>query len=353
MIRHIPTSRFYLLFSLFVLTFFSTAAQTEDFIFADQTFQPGSKSQILIPVKAGNDSTVIPVTVFHGLQKGPVLGIVAGVHGTEYVPILAAQQLAKQLDPKELSGTVILVHMANVEGFLKRSFRVNPLDGKNLNRVFPGSEDGTMTEKIAWTISNKIIPHLNFYVDVHAGDSNNDLRQYSGYYNYFDKPEVSNKAKEMAIAMGFPYIVQFGNEQSLQEESVYTSREAFKQNIPAVDIESGRMGIVEEKYVVRIQDALWSLMQHLEILEGTPDAVENPIVIKKRTNVISENNGFFYSDFTSGDYVKKGIKLGYITDLFGNHLSDVICPVDGVILYKTFNPPIEKGNGLFNIGHLE
>lgn len=340
-------------FMLILLNIFSTRAQTNDFIFADKTIQPGSTSQIVIPVKAGNDSTGIPVTVFHGKQKGPVLGIVAGVHGLEYVPILAAQQLAKQLDPNELSGTVILVHIANVEGFLKRSFRVNPMDGKNLNRVFPGSEDGTMTEKIAWTISNKILPHLDYYVDVHAGDANNDLRPYSGYYNYFDKPEVSNTAKEMAIAMGFPFVVQFGNEQSLPEESVYTSREAFKQNIPAVDIECGRMGIVEEKYVIRIQEALWSLMQHLEILEGTADAVENPIIIGKRTNVTSEHNGFFYSDFTSGDYVRKGIKLGYITDLFGNHLTDVICPTDGVILYKTFNPPVEIGSGLFNIGHLD
>ncbi|HCV81177.1 MAG TPA: succinylglutamate desuccinylase, partial [Zunongwangia profunda] len=72
----------------------------------------------------------------------------------------------------------------------------------------------------------------------------------------------------------------------------------------------------------------------------------------QRTTVESEHTGFFYSDFTSGDYVKKGLKLGYITDLFGNYISDVFSPVDGVILYKIFNPPVEKGTGLFNIGHI-
>ncbi|MDN3593512.1 succinylglutamate desuccinylase/aspartoacylase family protein [Zunongwangia endophytica] len=328
-------------------------AQQKNFEFAEHTIKPGSKTELMLPVSTANDSTVIPVTVFHGKEEGPVLGIVAGVHGTEFVPILAAQQLAKDIDPNNLSGTIILVHIANVEGFLNRSFRVNPIDQKNLNRVFPGEENGSMTERLAWTISNKIIPFCDFYIDVHAGDYNNDLRSYAGYYNYFDKPEVSNKAKDIAVAMGFPFIVQFGNQESLNNKATYTSREAFIQNIPAVDIECGRMGIVEENFVQRIQQALWNVMGHLNMMDFEVPKNETAVMIGERTTVNSQDTGFFYSDFTSGDYVKKGMKLGYTTDLFGNPLNDVICPVDGMILYKTFNPPIEKGDGLFNIGHID
>jgi predicted deacylase len=314
--------------------------------------KPGTKLSISLPVVSGQDSTVIPVTVFHGAKKGPVLGITAGVHGLEYAPIMAAQQLPKHLDPAKMSGTVMLVHMANVPAFLHRSLRVNPVDGKNLNRVFPGKADGTLTEQIAYVISNEVIAKSDYFIDVHAGDANNDLRPYSGYYNYFDMPEVSEKARQMAVALGFDFIVQFGNEQSLTEASIYCSREATKRNIPAVDIECGRMGIVEEKPVLQIQQALLSLMRHLQILEGKPASVENPVIIAQRTSVSSQHDGFFYSDLTSGDYVKKGMKLGYITDLFGDHLSDVTCPTDGVILYKIFNPPVKKGDGLFSIGHI-
>lgn len=238
------------------LIVFSVQAQTENFQFLDQSLSPGTKTEILLPVNTPQDSTVIPVSIFHGKKAGPVLGVVAGVHGLEYAPIMAAQQLAKELDPQELAGTLILVHMANVPGFLKRSLMVNPIDGKNLNRVFPGNEQGTITEKIAWTLSEKIIPLSDYYIDVHAGDANNDLRPYAGYYNYYDRPEVSKKAEAVAEAMGFPFIVQFGNEQRVEGASVYTSREAFVQDIPAVDIECGRMGIVEEKFVIRIQEAL-------------------------------------------------------------------------------------------------
>ncbi|WBL21347.1 succinylglutamate desuccinylase/aspartoacylase family protein [Zunongwangia sp. HRR-M8] len=328
-------------------------AQQKNFEFAERSLEPGTKTEFLLPVNTNSDSTVIPVTVFHGQKEGPVLGIVAGVHGTEFVPILAAQQLAKDIDPKNLSGTIILVHIANVEGFLNRSFRVNPIDQKNLNRVFPGEQNGSMTERLAWTISNTIIPVCDFYIDVHAGDYNNDLRSYAGYYNYFDKPEISNKAKDIAVAMGFPFIVQFGNQESLKDKAIYTSREAFIQDIPAVDIECGRMGIVEEKFVQRIQEALWNVIGHLNMADVKVPENKTAVFIGQRTTINSEETGFFYSDFTSGDYVKKGMKLGYITDLFGNHLKDVHCPVDGMILYKTFNPPIKKGDGLFSIGHID
>ncbi|MAC65011.1 MAG: succinylglutamate desuccinylase [Flavobacteriaceae bacterium] len=328
-------------------------AQKNDFVFNDQVFKPGTKTQISIPVHTKTDTTIIPITIFHGKKKGSVLGIVAGVHGLEYAPILAAQEFSKEIDPNQLEGTIILVHMANVPAFLKRSLRVNPMDDKNLNRVFPGSESGSITERIAWTFTSKIIPKCDYYIDVHAGDANNDLRPYAGYYNYFDQPDISEKAKEIAIAMGFPFVIQFGNEQSVKDKSVYTSREAFMQGIPAIDIECGRMGIVEEKFVQRIKIALKNVLFHLDFLKGTPQQTLNdPYIVAQRTTVESEHTGFFYSDFTSGDYVKKGLKLGYITDLFGNHISDVFSPVDGIILYKIFNPPVEKGTGLFNIGHI-
>ncbi|WP_205499991.1 succinylglutamate desuccinylase/aspartoacylase family protein [Rufibacter psychrotolerans] len=342
-----------LLFFFFFTFHLSAHAQVKAFQFQGEKIKPGSKQSFLLPVITAQDSTVIPVTVFHGVKKGPVLGITAGVHGLEYAPIMAAQKLSKQLDPAQMSGTVILVHMANVPAFLNRSLRVNPLDGKNLNRVFPGKKEGTSSERIAWIISNDIIARCDYFIDVHDGDANGDLRPYSGYYNYFNMPEVSEKARHMALSLGFDFIVQFGNEQALTEASIYCSREATKRNIPAVDIECGRMGMVEEETVQQVLAALNSLMRHLTILEGKPNTVLHPVMVGQRTTVESKHTGFFYSDLTSGDYVKKGMRLGYTTDLFGNHLADVFCPVDGVILYKIFNPPVKAGDGLFNIGHIQ
>jgi predicted deacylase len=80
-------------------------------------------------------------TVFHGRRPGAVLVLTAGVHGFEYAPILAAQQLRDRIDPRTLAGTVILVRLAHVAAFEQRVPFVNPFDRKNLNRVFPGTAD--------------------------------------------------------------------------------------------------------------------------------------------------------------------------------------------------------------------
>jgi predicted deacylase len=274
------------------------------------------------------------------------------VHGYEYPPILAAQQFAQSLDPTQLSGTVILVHLANVPGFLGRRIQVNPLDSKNLNRVFPGKADGTITERLAWTLSNDIIARCNYVIDVHAGDALDDLRPYSGYYNYFDTPKLSEKGRQMAVALGFPYVVQFGNEPTLKEEGVYCSREAIKRGIPAVDIECGRFGLPEGEAVAQIKQALYRLLSHLDMQKMPPSAPNQPLLIARRTTISSPHTGFFFPQVKAGELVHKGRKLGYTTDLFGNLLSEVIAPTNGVVLYMTATPPISKGESLFSIGEI-
>ena len=117
------------------------------FSFNGEEVKPGTKRHFLIPISDGSDSTAIPISVFNGIKDGPILGITAGVHGYEYPPIMAAQKLIGRIDPGELSGVIILVQIANLEGFRKRSPYLNPLDGKNLNRVFPGKKEGSITGK--------------------------------------------------------------------------------------------------------------------------------------------------------------------------------------------------------------
>ena len=141
---------------LFLSCFLSLEAQSE-FQFWGKAIAPGAKAHFVIPISDARDSTFIPITVFHGNQEGPVLGITAGVHGYEYPPIMAGQALIKQIDPTQLSGTLILVQAANVGSFLGRSPFVNPLDGKNLNRIFPGKKEGSVTERIAHWKSKPVI----------------------------------------------------------------------------------------------------------------------------------------------------------------------------------------------------
>ena len=129
----------------------TTAACGEDasaqapFTIAGVTAAPGAMASGIVQVapRGGDSGAEIPFTIIRGRSAGPTLLLVAGTHGAEYVPIVALQRLRSALDPATLTGTVLLVHVANMPSYLGRTVYYSPADGKNLNRVFPGKADGT------------------------------------------------------------------------------------------------------------------------------------------------------------------------------------------------------------------
>lgn len=142
--------------------------------------QPGQFASGFLEVPEGIDKgTRIPITVFNGLESGPTIALIAGNHGYEYSPILALQRLRLRLDPAKIQGAVLMVHVANLPSFLGRTIYYSPIDGKNLNRVYPGKSDGTVSERIAHVITREIIERCDYLVDLHCGDGNESLRPYT------------------------------------------------------------------------------------------------------------------------------------------------------------------------------
>ena len=136
----------------------------------------------------GNHS-FIPVSIIKGKEEGPVFTITSGVHGCEYPPIIAAQSLIQEIDPELLSGTLIIIPLSNPQSFYGRKPFLNPQDNLNLNRSFPGSKDGSITERIAHFITTQIITESDVFLDIHGGDANEDLLPYVCYYNNESKPQ--------------------------------------------------------------------------------------------------------------------------------------------------------------------
>ena len=122
-----------------------------------------------LPVRGGPG---LPVWMVCGESDGPTLVLTAGVHGCEYVGILALRHLFAQLSPARLRGRVILLPLVNGEGFYAGSKRVVPSDGKNINRVFPPPAEGTIAQEIARTVVEQIYPEADFLLDLHGGDVN-------------------------------------------------------------------------------------------------------------------------------------------------------------------------------------
>jgi len=336
------------LFVLMLLSAHAVPAQVNSFKFGTTTVMPGDRKSFNLTIKAPNgDTTYIPITILHGKTKGPVMGMVAGVHGYEYPPIIALQQLPKLVDPAKLHGTVILVHIANINAFFKRSVFYNPADGKNLNRSFPGNKNGTITECIAHTITTEVIARCNYFADVHAGDASEDLQPYVGYYG---GGKQGAAARKMVEALGFPWAIGSDKAPAAGGITKYCSAEAVSRDIPTIAIEYGKLGQVTPEEGSFIANRLINVMRAIGLYEGPPETYSLPFEVTRRTYIEAEHTGIFYPKFKSGALIRKGTVLGTITDVFGKTLQEIVSPVDGFIIYMTVTPPITKGETLFSIG---
>src|SRR6476469_8851895 len=161
-------------------TLLLTALVAQDFRVGTAAAARGTTARGAIEVPAGTDAALsIPVAVVHGAKPGPVLAVVSGAHGTEYASIIAVERLIQQLDPKTISGTVILVPLINVPSFEQKIAHVNPTDAKSMNRWYPGKMDGTQTDRASFLITREVVDKCDHLIDLHGGDLDESLRPYS------------------------------------------------------------------------------------------------------------------------------------------------------------------------------
>lgn len=346
----------FILFLLLAAPLISAAQDPADFKLDNITAKAGEKATGFIDVPKGvdGDGTRLPISVFRGARPGKVLLVTAGIHGSEYAPILALQRLAAQSNPKELAGTLILVHVANPPAFFGRTIYTGA-DGKNLNRVFPGKPDGTISERIAHILTEKLMRRADFYIDVHSGDNNESLRPYVAYYESETAPrEQVETSRRMAFASGFDFIKAIRGRTSDFQASAYTTNAAFLLGKASIAFESGELGAPQEADINRSTVGLLNIMRELEMLTDKKALkFKNQMIVTGDQTVRSEYDGIFYSLVRRDQKVKKDEPLGYVTDFFGNRLQEVRAPFGGVVMYFTATPPVSKGEPLVNIGQLK
>lgn len=328
-----------------------TAAAQTAFTVGPVTAAAGSMASgsLDVPPRAGDSGTTIPITIINGASAGPVLALIAGTHGMEYVPVIALQRMRTAIDPKTLRGTVVMVHVANMPSFLGRTIYYSPVDGKNLNRAYPGKADGTISERIAETITREVIARATHVVDLHCGDGNESLRPYT-YWITTGDAMVAAEGRAMALAFGLDHIV-VDNERPLDAAaSVYTSNTAITRGKPALTTETGALARVDEESVALVERGVAGLLRHLSMRGEGPPPVAAPIWLARSTVLRAAATGIFYAEVERGHTVAKGARLGRVTDFHGTMLEDVLAPFDGEILYVVATPPISKGEPLAMIG---
>jgi predicted deacylase len=311
---------------------------------------PGQKSTGVLAVPAGVDAGLdIPVAVVNGPRPGPVLALVAGAHGTEYASIIAIEKLIETIDPAQVSGTVILVPLVNVASFEQKVPHVNPVDGKSMNRFYPGKADGTQTERALLAITKQIVERCDALIDFHGGDLDESLRPYS-YWLKTGNEKQDAASKEMVLAFGLPTIIVAADRPKDPAASRYLDSTAATRGKTAITVEAGHAGTVDPEDVSALVDGTLSVMKFLRMLPGAPKRVESPVWIESVKTVSSEKTGIFYPLVARGTYVSAGMKLGYVTDFLGWTVFEARSPAAGVVLYVCAVPSMKAGETIANIG---
>ena len=282
----------------------------------------------------------MPATLIVGAKPGKQILITGGVHGGEYPCIETAIQLARRIDPKEVSGTIVIIHPVNVPAFLAKLQYYGPYDGKNLNRVFPGKALGTVSERIAYAVY-QLQQAADFYIDLHGGDIHESLVPFVIYSNLGGE-KLADQSRQAAAALGFPYVVG-----SVSDNGSIGA--AATAGTPGFLAELGQCGRWSDEEVENYVEATRNVLRSLGVLEGNVES-HKVTYHKKMVVTTAAHEGCWYPSRKLEDKVKTGDKLGEIRDFFGNVLSEYKAEEDGVLLYVVTSLAIIKGDPLAAIG---
>lgn len=277
-----------------------------------------------------------PVLVAHGKNPGPVLCVVAAIHGDELNGIEIVRELLYGIDPSNLSGTVVGVPIVNLHGFRQGSRYLS--DRRDLNRFFPGNPRGSSASRIADSFFNSVIRHCNYVVDLHTGSFNRaNLPQLRADLN---NEGVSHMTKGFG---GTVVLHGKGPEGSLRRAST-------EAGIPAVTVEAGEPMRFQPEEVSHGIKALRSLLNHLDMVSVFRLWRETQPTYYESRWVRTDSHGILKSSVSLGQTVREGDVLGTVTDPITNIKHEIVSPHTGTVLGMALNQTMMPGYAAYHIG---
>jgi predicted deacylase len=310
---------------------------------AGVTITPGSRQSIDIPLPSfyTNSSVNMPVHVIHGRRPGPVLLVSAAIHGDEINGVEIIRRLLVKKSIDRIKGTLIAIPVVNVYGFVSKS-RYLP-DRRDLNRSFPGYENGSMASRLAHVVMTQIIPHTTHIIDLHTGAVNREnLPQIRAKLQ--DNPELETLAR----AFGVPVIL---NAELLQNSF---RAAAFDRGIGVLLYEAGEALRFDEVSIRAGVRGVLQVMIELGMRTRSKRSrqVESMVANTSRW-VRAGQSGILRALVGTGTKVQEGDLLAYINNPLGENTEELISPISGIIIGKTNLPLVFAGEALFNIASYE
>ncbi|WP_136482046.1 succinylglutamate desuccinylase/aspartoacylase family protein [Cognatitamlana onchidii] len=305
-----------------------------------ESIYPGERKEVNFDVANLHTSTPvnIPVIIERSKKPGPTVLFTAGIHGDEVNGVEIVRQLiAKGINQPKV-GSIICMPVINVFGFinLKREFP----DGRDLNRVFPGSPTGSLAGRVAYKLIHEVIPHVDLIVDFHTGGSGR-----------FNAPQIryskdNTELNDLAQAFGAPFVLYSKN----LSKSFRTT--CSKQGKQLLLFEGGKSFHIDDVVTNTGVNGSKRLLKHLGMLKTvfkSNKPKRDCVFINESKWLRAKYSGMFKATMAVGSYVEKDDILGHITDPYGKFNYFVRAKNNGFIINVNESPIVYQGDALFHI----
>ena len=301
--------------------------------------EPGTRAIGHVPVDVGATTLELPVAIVHGSRSGPRVAVTAGIHGAEYVSIAALREVVLGLDPAAVTGSIVAVLTASPAAFAARSIYVNPLDGLNLNRQFPGDPDGPPSRRLAHWLTTQLIAGSDVFVDMHCGDMNEALVSFTGIEDT-GIAAVDARSRELAEAYGLRYLL-------IGPSPGTTTTAAAALGIPAVLGEVGGQGRWPDEDVALHAAGFRRLLRAAGLIADAPaEPAHRTEVLPTEAWMRATTTGYWHPAVAVGDRVPAGTVVGEVQDAFGAVLERPAARMDGVVIFLVSSLAMNAGDPL-------
>ena len=299
-----------------------------------------------ITPRADGGTWQLPLLCVTGAPDGPILLVTAAVHGNEYEGVEAIPRIFEQVEPDALHGTLVMLPVCNMPAY-EAGTRNSPIDGLNLARVFPGDPDGTITRRIAYWLTHKLIKHADFFIDLHSAGVESNIPTMIGYRHSED--ELGQRARAAAHAFGAP--VMWGHPPP--GTSGRSISAATEYGVPWLYTESRGGGRAGSDDVACYINGVLNVMKHLRMIPGEPhlQSTTHHLVGDGNLDIVisAPVAGSFRPHVELLDEVSVGQRMGVIENLFGQIIGEVTADRDGIVILLRRLPQVNAGEGVAQI----
>jgi N-alpha-acetyl-L-2,4-diaminobutyrate deacetylase len=288
-------------------------------------------------------AVMTPVAVI-GNGTGPTALLTGANHGDEYEGPVALSKLARELSPAEICGRVIIVPFMNFPAF-RAGRRTSPIDGGNMNRVFPGRADGTVTEKVADYFQRHLLPLADFVLDIHAGGKTLDFVPFAAAHVLADKAQQARAVAAMQ-AFSAPYSIML---LELDSVGLYDTA-AEEMGKVFVSTELGGGGSASARSIEIAETGVHNFLVHAGIKKGDLVVRESTMLDMPDGDcyVTSEDDGLLEMCVDLGARTNAGDVIARVHDTRRTGVAPIEykAKVDGLLAGRHFPGLVQSGDSL-------